>query len=227
MTVLLTQLLNKSKIVCWEFAWHLQSAALCYWWVVEGVNARTAVASAVILKNQTLSFVIVTDTFSDNGNSEALFITTWIDKVKVPQTLVNGGSLIEIIVEQVIRQFPIWSIHSVKPCLISLINSNIAILDRAVLIPVNFLGIWAMIKVYILKSAVDHWLWDWEDSDKKSQWIYQVDEKSCGTNTDHQECADKSAIHKKWWSERQWVGGCGWDFAVHYEWREIWWGVRK
>ncbi|QSS62507.1 hypothetical protein I7I51_02244 [Histoplasma capsulatum] len=31
---------------------------------------------------------------------EALFITTWIDKVKVPQTLVNGGSLIEIIVEQ-------------------------------------------------------------------------------------------------------------------------------
>ncbi|KKZ67352.1 hypothetical protein EMCG_06961 [[Emmonsia] crescens] len=58
---------------------------------------------------------VVSDALDDDGKAEALFVTTWVGDVRIPATLIDSGSLVELIAERVVTRNPQWKIHRVQP----------------------------------------------------------------------------------------------------------------
>lgn len=80
-----------------------------------------------------------------------MFVESWISDKRVPRTLLDGGSLVELISERIAREIgaPIYSDAGKE---ISLADNHTTILKRYIYLPVNVGGIRAFVKCYIISA---------------------------------------------------------------------------
>jgi len=72
----------------------------------------------------------------DDGRAAPMFISSWIGDVQLPKTLVDGGSLVELIAEKVVPRIKA-TVYSDEGREISLADNTTTVLRQYIHIPVN------------------------------------------------------------------------------------------
>lgn len=91
----------------------------------------------------------------DDGQSEPLMITSWIGSVKLIKTLIDGGSIVELVNRHKIKTMnPPPHVYSDGRLRVSLATDVITTLSNYVFLPVNVEGIQAVVKAYVVDNQV-------------------------------------------------------------------------
>jgi hypothetical protein len=153
-TLPLGELLNESSHLRKEIAYGMQTTTPRYRVKKPG---EPAPANAVIPRENRLygaqaAFppAITARAREDDGQAKPLFVTSWIDNIKCPKTLIDGGSLVELISLRVMNQLPHIPIHTDGHVNIALADDRPSTLTRYAMLPVNVEGVVAKVKAYIL-----------------------------------------------------------------------------
>lgn len=85
--------------------------------------------------------------FDDDGQSQPFMITAWIGSVKLPRTLIDGGSLVELVSRLKLQAInPPPQIHTDGYLRVSLATDVIYTLTNYIYLPVIVQGIQAVVK---------------------------------------------------------------------------------
>ena len=152
----LGEFLDRSDITVKELAFNLQKAVPRYrirkqkapeTRFIPGANAVTSARSAAP--------TITARALEDDGRSSPLMVTAWIHQTKLPRTLLDGGSLIELISQKAVNRLqPSPYVFSDGQIRVSLANDSLTTLTRYVRVPVNIEGVEAVIKAWIVPVEV-------------------------------------------------------------------------
>jgi hypothetical protein len=93
--------------------------------------------------------VVRTEALEDDGRAVPMFVSSWVGNVHFPRTLVDGGSLVELLAERVVQKLNL-TVHKDEGREISLADNSTALLQRYVLLPVNVSGVLATLKCYLI-----------------------------------------------------------------------------
>ncbi|KAI9882298.1 MAG: hypothetical protein M1823_005958 [Watsoniomyces obsoletus] len=154
-TMSLKQYLDKSEAARKELAWMLQSTATKY--RVKKVSKTGVIAghpaAAATTQHYDPSFVpppITANALKDDNQARAIFITSWIGKERLDRTLVDGGSMVELVSQHILDKLNDVPVHHNEQIQVSLANDKRIVLDKYVYLPVNVCGVCASIKAYVL-----------------------------------------------------------------------------
>ena len=149
----LGQLLNESIQLRKEVAYGLQSSSPRYRLKKSAAPAQPAMA---VMSHQgqrgngSFPPAVTAQAHQDDGKARPIFITAWVDHLRMSRTLVDGGSLVELISLRMVNKLPHIPVEADGHVRISLADDQLTTLTRYVVIPVNVEGVEAMIKAYIL-----------------------------------------------------------------------------
>ena len=98
---------------------------------------------------------VVAHAFDDDGQSQPFMITAWIGTVKLPRTLIDGGSLVELVSRaKLLAMTPPPRVHTDGYLRVSLATDAIHTLTNYVYLPVNVQGIQAVVKAWVVDNQV-------------------------------------------------------------------------
>ncbi|KAF5855628.1 hypothetical protein ETB97_008863 [Aspergillus alliaceus] len=159
--VKLNQLLDKSVDLRKELAWMLQSAAPRY--RRKPVTRQSAGQASAKEKGKravhmaAFDPLVVSEALDDDGNSMPMYAVSWVQGYKVPATLLDSGSLVELIAEWLLKAFGKrgieFNIHTDEGKEISLADNTRTRLTRYIHVPVNIAGVVAEVKCYIIPAT--------------------------------------------------------------------------
>ena len=157
-TIPLAQLLDRSEATRKEFAWFLQDATPRF--RVRRVKIRDPVSfvSDKVYEgrdrtNQLMicAPAVTSEALEDDGRSSPMFVEAWIGDKKILRTLLDGGSLVELISERMASQISACTyVDNGKE--ISLADNHTTVLKRYMHLPVNVSGVRAFVKSYIINA---------------------------------------------------------------------------
>ena len=98
---------------------------------------------------------IIAHAFDDDRQSQPFMITAWIGTVKLPRTLIDGGSLVELVSRTKLQSMtPPPRVHTDGYLRVSLATDAIHTLTNYVYLPVNVQGIQAVVKAWVVDNQV-------------------------------------------------------------------------
>lgn len=107
------------------------------------------------LYGQEIAPVVTARAHDDDGRSAPLMVTSWINQQCLPRTLLDGGSLIELISRKSLNKMqPMPRIRTDGNIRVSLANDSLTTLTSYVVIPVNVEGVECMVKAWIVDVHV-------------------------------------------------------------------------
>lgn len=98
---------------------------------------------------------ITSSACDDNGLSQPLMVTSWVRDSCFQKTLLDGGSLVELINRKLVMKMrPRHKIFSDSRIKVSLANDSVMVLSEYFKIPVNVQEVEAMIRAWLLDVGV-------------------------------------------------------------------------
>ena len=148
-TLPLGQLLNESQQLWREFAFNLQSSTLRY--RVKRATKEPAISGAAVSHcNDSLPPTVTSMALPDDGEASPMFCTAWLGSIKASRTLIDTGSIVDIVSERMLNQLPKQMVHSDRHLNINLADNNKCTLHNYTWLDVNVGGVEAMVQAYIL-----------------------------------------------------------------------------
>ena len=89
----------------------------------------------------------------DNNKAAFIYITAWINRVVVTDTLVDGGAMVDLVSSRVIKQLPHIEVYKDNPTKIVLANKTQVDFTKYIILPVNVAGVVATTRAHIVSSA--------------------------------------------------------------------------
>jgi len=148
---------NKSDQAIKETAFSMQRSTPRYRIRKQPVTAvpDNIPASKAALYEQEVAPVITARAHDDDGRSAPLMVTSWVNQHCLPRTLLDGGSLIELISRKALSRIqPSPRIRTDGNIRVSLANDSITTLTSYVVIPINVEGVECMVKAWIVDVQV-------------------------------------------------------------------------
>lgn len=98
---------------------------------------------------------ITAHALEDDGLSQPLMIKSWIGSVRCDKTLLDGGSVVELISQKKINSLrPSPKIYEDGKLTVSLATDRYDVLTKYVIIPINVEGVQAMVKAWIVPVVI-------------------------------------------------------------------------
>ena len=121
------QLLNEAPQLRREVAFNLQSGVPRYR-VKRAAKPAVGEESAVTMEALSAAMVeppvVTTQALEDDGVVKSIFLTSWVEQVRVDKTLADLGSVIEIASAKLMAQLPHLKIQSDGHVVINLVNDQ-------------------------------------------------------------------------------------------------------
>ncbi|KAI9882599.1 MAG: hypothetical protein M1823_005646, partial [Watsoniomyces obsoletus] len=158
-TLPMKQLLDISPAARKQMAFALQLATPRYRRVrvpQSTVRPAGAVNHAVAAGSQPP--VVSTKAHQDDNQASLFFITAWVNDNPVDNTLVDGGSMVDLISSRVVNQMPGTPIRRDDSLKIILANDKRMTLDGYVSVHVNVEGVTATVKAFVMPEATGYGL---------------------------------------------------------------------
>ncbi len=150
----LGQLLDRSDSTIKELAYNMQRATPRYR-VRKVSGATSAPSNSVLAASVTILLSVIAQAYEDDGESKPVMITSWVNSLRMPRTLLDGGSLIELVNEKKVNVMrPRPQIHTDGYLRVSLATDKLDTLTNYVLIPVNMEGVAATIKAWVVQVDI-------------------------------------------------------------------------
>lgn len=122
-------------------------------------NEEDALDDALItnmaVKAVTTPLIITSRAHDDDGKRQPLMITAWVNDLRMPKTLLDGGSMVALISRTLVKKM------SPRPLIfrdgllrVSLANDDLTTLTEYVKIQVNVEGVEAMVKAWLVGVEV-------------------------------------------------------------------------
>lgn len=122
-------------------------------------NEDDAIDDALItntaVKAVTTPLIITSRAHDDDGKRQPLMITAWVNDLRVPKTLLDGGSMVALISRTLVKKM------SPRPLIfrdgllrVSLANDDLTTLTEYVKIQVNVEGVEAMVKAWLVDVVI-------------------------------------------------------------------------
>lgn len=93
--------------------------------------------------------------YEDDGQSQPLMVTSWIGNVRMAKTLLDGGSIVELINHRkLLRMEPAPYVHTDGHLRVNLATDVIETLTNYTIVPVNVEGVEADVKAQIVDNQV-------------------------------------------------------------------------
>lgn len=152
----LGELLDRSDSTIKELAFNMQRATPRYRVrKTTGTNTIAAPSGAVMSAAALHPPPVTAQAFDDDGESKPVMITSWVHSLKLPRTLLDGGSLVELISEKKVNSMrPRPQIHTDGYLRVSLATDKLDTLTNYVLVPVNVEGVEATIKAWVVQVDI-------------------------------------------------------------------------
>ena len=148
----LGELLDRSDSTIKELAYNMQRATPRY---RVRKAADKAPGHAVLAASAILPPPVTANAFEDDGESKPVMITSWVHSLRLPRTLLDGGSLVELINEKRVNAIrPRPTIHTDGYLRVSLATDKLDTLTNYVCIPVNVEGVEAIIKAWVVQVDI-------------------------------------------------------------------------
>lgn len=152
-TLPMGQLLNESQQLRKEFAWNLQLSTPRY--RVKKPNATAPIPIEEAMSNAIMRAPKVTaKALEDDGEIAPVFITTWIGNVQVNWSLVDNGSVIEVISKRLAMKIPKLEVQHDGNLPVTLATDHRTTLRDYVYVPINCQGVEAYMKAYVCPVTV-------------------------------------------------------------------------
>lgn len=146
----LGQLLDRSDSTIKELVYNMQRATPRYR-VRKASGATSALSNSVLAASVTISPPVTAQAYEDDGESKPIMIISWVNSLRMPRTLLDGGSLVELVNEKKVNAMRSRSqIHTDGYLRVSLATDKLDTLINYVLIPVNVEGVAATIKAWVV-----------------------------------------------------------------------------
>lgn len=148
------EFLDKSDVTIKELAYSMQRSTPRY-----RVRRQKAPVPAqnksVTMANSALPPPITANAYEDDGLSRPLMVEAWTTDLRLPKTLLDGGSLVELFNRKSLRKMKIKPfIYTDGRLKISLANDTLTTLNEYVSLPVNIQGVVASIKAWLVDVDV-------------------------------------------------------------------------
>ena len=156
----LGELLDRSDVTVKEMAYAMQRATPRYRVkratktkaVEENPSAASLVLAASVQKHPP---EVTAHAQEDDGQSQPVMITSWIGAVKLTNTLLDGGSVVELVNRRKLQTMkPPPSIHSDGHLRVCLATDVISTLTNYAYLPVNVEGVQALVKAWVVDNQV-------------------------------------------------------------------------
>ncbi len=155
------ELLDRSDITIKDLAFNMQRSTPRYRIKRSKVNAEgdtqeaENVQASMTISAAVLPPEVTARAYEDDGLSKPLMINSWIGTQRLPKSLLDGGSLVELLNRKVYNKMKpkprIWTDGYIR---VSLANDSVTTLREYVLVPVNVEGIEAVIKAWLVDVEV-------------------------------------------------------------------------
>ncbi len=152
-TLSLKQLLDMSQTVRKEMAFALQSSAPRYRRKKVPKATQSAVGAVGQLATAVQPPIVSTKAHQDDNKASLFFVTAWIDKLPIKNTMVDGGAMVDLISSNVVSQLPDTPIRRDDSMKIILANDKRMTLDAYVVVYVNVAGVMAAVKASVMPDA--------------------------------------------------------------------------
>jgi len=153
------ELLDRSDITIKDLAFNMQRSTPRYRIKRSKVNAEDqeaeTVQASMSISAAVLPPEVTARAYEDDGLSKPLMINSWIGTQRLPKSLLDGGSLVELLNRKVYNKMkPKPRIRTDGYIRVSLANDSVTTLREYVLIPINVEGIEAVIKAWLVDVEV-------------------------------------------------------------------------
>ena len=153
------EFLDRSDVTIKELAYNMQRATPRYRVkrpTKTQIASNTPEASGAAMVASTINAPNITaHAFDDDGNTQPLMVTAWVGDVKFERTLIDGGSIVEIISSRMLKKMsPPPHIHHDGHLKVSLATDVVHTLTNYVLLPINVAGVQAVVKAWIVDNQV-------------------------------------------------------------------------
>ena len=155
------ELLSRSDSTIKELAYNMQRATPRYRVRKPATKATPNATEAQNPSGAVLSAAAVTPppvtahAYDDDGKSKPVLITSWIGTTKLPRTLLDGGSVVELISEKLVKSIkPRPIVYTDGYLRVSLATDKLDELTDYVFVPVNVQGVQAMVKAWIVQVNI-------------------------------------------------------------------------
>ena len=89
------------------------------------VTKKPAISEAVMSHcNDSLPLTVTSIILSDDEEASLMFYTAWLESIKASRTLINTGSIVNIVSEHMLNQLPKQMVHSDEHLNINLTDNN-------------------------------------------------------------------------------------------------------
>ena len=158
--ILLGELLDRSDVTVKEMAYMMQRAIPQYHVrrapkakvVEEEPSAASLVLAASVQKHPP---EVTAHAQDDDGQSQPVIITSWIEAIKLVNTLLDRGSVVELVNHRKLQTIkPPPRIHADGHLRVCLATDVISTLTNYVHLPVNVEGVQALVKVWVVDNQV-------------------------------------------------------------------------
>ena len=156
----LGELLDRSDATIKELAYNMQRATPRYRVRKASTKAAdqdvgVASSSTALVASALVPPKVTAQAYEDDGQSRPVMITAWVHAAKMSRTLLDGGSVVELISERKINSIkPRPYVHTDGHLRVSLATDKVDVLTNYVLIPINVKGVEAMVKARIVKVDI-------------------------------------------------------------------------
>ena len=155
----LGELLDRSDTTIKELAYAMQRATPRYRIRKQAAgthgNQGGVQGSAIMAASALLPPDVTARAYEDDGQSKPVMITSWIKALKLVKTLLDGGSLVELLGRKKLNQMhPRPKVYTDGHLRVSLATDKLDTLTDYVKIPVNVEGVEALIKAWIVDVEI-------------------------------------------------------------------------
>lgn len=156
-TMEIGQFLDKSDVSRQELALSMQRSTPRYRVKkpskAKGVQASSSIAMAAM--PQAYPPIVTAHAHEDDGQSQPLMTTAWVGGVKFEKTLLDGGSIVELVSGRKLRTMnPPPHIFTDGHLRVSLATDAVYTLTNYVQLPVNMQGVQAIVKAWVVDNQV-------------------------------------------------------------------------
>ena len=116
-------------------------------------KATVPVTKALVLSILQKLPKITAKSQKDNNKAASIYITAWMEKVMVMITLVDKGTMVDLVSSRVIKQLPHIKVYKDNPTRNVLANETRVNLTEYVILPVNVAGVVATTRAHIVPSV--------------------------------------------------------------------------
>ena len=155
------ELLSRSDTTIKELAYNMQRATPRYRVKKPATRANQNLTEAPDPSGAVLSAAammpppVTARAYDDDGKSKPVLITSWIGNSKLTRTLLDGGSVVELISEKLVKSIkPRPIIYTDGYLRVSLATDKLDELTDYMYVPVNVQGVEAIIKAWIVRVDI-------------------------------------------------------------------------